>query len=541
MKDEFIDKEILEYITKDGKLVPQRCTAPVIEKRGWSSYMLKRYIDNSTNSIAEAVYRLYNNIEELPKCGNPECNNRITFNMSNKTMGTYCCPKCRNTSPEMIEKNRAGVSRSMKKAYEERGEEIKEKRAKTLKENYNSDGISSSPFSIKEVRNKIIETNNERYGVNSVMCLKEYHKNAKEVSRDLSKKLWKERGLNIEYTDKDTVIIYNGCSIHGDVELSLSDFNNRTKKNRIIASEICPICNKLKYFSGEESAMAKFLTSIGVEYIANTRSIISPDELDFYIPSKNVAIEMNGTFFHSELNGKDKEYHKSKSDRCDALGIQLIHVWEDEWVNNNDLIRSMLANKLNAQNADIDTIYARNCEFDSDVPNEEMRDFLNENHLQGSVNAKYKFGLRYNGELVAVMTFGSTRIALGGQPNDTTVELLRMCGKKWSKIVGGASKMFDHARDILLKDGKKEIITYAKRDWSDGSVYKILGFEFLGNTAPGYFYINKSGNKLNRFSCRKSIIANTEEEKNMTEVEIMNSRGYYRCFDSGNLKYKYTL
>ena len=32
-------------------------------------------------------------------------------------------------------------------------------------------------------------------------------------------------------------------------------------------------------------------------------------ELDVYIPSKHIAIEYNGIYWHSELNGKNKNYH----------------------------------------------------------------------------------------------------------------------------------------------------------------------------------------------------------------------------------------
>jgi len=58
-----------------------------------------------------------------------------------------------------------------------------------------------------------------------------------------------------------------------------------------------------------ENEIKDLLDSLGVSYIQRTRKIIPPQELDFYLPSKNLAIEFNGTYWHSTLNIKDKKYH----------------------------------------------------------------------------------------------------------------------------------------------------------------------------------------------------------------------------------------
>ena len=139
------------------------------------------------------------------------------------------------------------------------------------------------------------------------------------------------------------------------------------------------------------------------------------------------------------------------------------------------------------------------------------------------------------------MTFGNLRKALGAKKNEKVCELYRFCNKIDVSVQGGASKLFDYAKKVLSLDGFEKIITYAKRDWSNGNLYKNLGFEFDGYTVPGYFWTNTRGQRLSRFACRKSEIAKTDEEKNMTEVEIMHSRGFFRCYDSGNLKFHYYI
>ena len=62
----------------------------------------------------------------------------------------------------------------------------------------------------------------------------------------------------------------------------------------------------------------------------NTRKIIKPLELDFYIPNLKLAIEFNGTYWHSKNAGKDIKYHLNKSLLCREKGIRLIHIYEFE-------------------------------------------------------------------------------------------------------------------------------------------------------------------------------------------------------------------
>jgi len=536
MKDEKKDIEIINVIAPEGKLLSSRCGEVYLEKHGYASYLRERFSDNTTDCFAEIICRLFNGIETAPVCKNKDCQNIIKFDTSNKRYSNYCCPKCRNNSEEVLAKNKAGVSKALKKVYEERGDEVKEKRAKTLKEHYGCDKVSS-PFSIKEVQEKAKATIFENHGVDNVMKLKEYHKDVRKISRQLSVELWKQRGLNIEYVGDDEIVIKNGCKVHGNIHLSLSDFNNRTKEERMSSSVVCPLCNPINEFSGEEKSMKDFLDSLNIEFETNTRNIIPPKELDFYFPQHNLAIEMNGLYFHGLMSERNKYYHRDKTGDCEKRGIQLIHLWEDDWNDRQDIVKSILKNKFGK----IDRkIYARDCEV-KEIDSETLRNFLIANHLQGNINSSIKFGLFFGEELVSVMSFGQKRICLGSKSDKEEVELYRFCNKINTAVVGGASKLFSYAKKYLQSIGVKTIITYAKRDWSNGNVYKTLGFDFVGYTEPNYFYLNKSKEKKGRFACRKSIIATTEEEMKLSENEIMHNKGYFRCYDSGNMKFIYKL
>lgn len=534
MIDENFEKEIREYLVgSNGKMIAARSLPNVLKKRGYYDYLLQRYSDNTTTEFCETLYRFVNNINEIPVC--PECGKRITFSLANRIYPNWCSPKCRNNSAEVKEKNAAGVSKAMKQVYAERKDEIKAKRAKTLNEKYGGDFESGSPFSYKEIKENAKESIIEKYGVENVLSLDKFRK-TKETFRQKSIELWKSRGLDIEYTDNDTIIVKNGCPKHGDIELTLVDFNNRTRASRIKASDICPLCNPINYNSGEESALKNFLDENGIKYSCNDRSIIKPYELDFYIPEKKLAIEMNGIYFHSEMHGKPKQYHKMKTDMCENMGIHLIHIWEDTWKMKHDIVLSMLKSKLGIMT---DKIFARNCVV-REVDSETARQFCETNHLQGYVNSKYKFGLFYNDELVSLMTFGKCRPILNDKNEDEhSCELYRFCNKLNISVIGGASKLLTYTKEVFKKDGIDKIYTFAQRDWSDGSFYEKLGFEKIGITEPNYFYCNDSKERLSRYSCMKHKLGEIDES--LTEEEIMRKRGYFKCYDSGNIKFKLNI
>src|SRR5690606_14629085 len=100
--------------------------------------------------------------------------------------------------------------------------------------------------------------------------------------------------------------------------------------------------------------------------LVNDRKILNGLELDIVIPEKKIAIEYNGLFHHiwrpnesSFSARKDKNYHLFKTEECERQGYQLIHIFSDDWKNNNELIKSMILNKLGLTPK---RIYARNCE-----------------------------------------------------------------------------------------------------------------------------------------------------------------------------------
>ena len=61
--------------------------------------------------------------------------------------------------------------------------------------------------------------------------------------------------------------------------------------------------------------------------------------MDIVIPELQLAIEFNGSYWHSTEAGVIPGYHLMKTERCEQLGYRLIHIWEDEW---NDALKLKL-------------------------------------------------------------------------------------------------------------------------------------------------------------------------------------------------------
>ena len=262
---------------------------------------------------------------------------------------------------------------------------------------------------------------------------------------------------------------------------------------------------------------------------SNRKILGNGKELDIFIPSEKIAIEYNGLYFHSDKFTSNKE-HLEKTNRCEQLGIQLIHIFEDEWRDKQDIVKSRISSILKINNFNV---YARKTTI-KEVDSKEATKFLEENHIQGKLGAKVKLGLYYNEELVSLMTFGSLRKSLGYKSQEGDWELLRFCNKLNTSVAGGASKLLKYFEENYKPSS---LISYADRRWSNGNLYHKIGFDLIDITIPNYFY-TKGVDREARFNFRKDVLIRQGFDKNKTEKDIMKERGYNRIYDCGSLKFK---
>jgi hypothetical protein len=398
---------------------------------------------------------------------------------------------------------------------------IKEKSKKTIQDKYNVDNISK----LENIKKQKQMTCFNNHGVNFISQHKDFKKNLNNI---ILKKLQKK--YNLIDIDGDNFIFYcDKCD--KNFEINKKAFYTRYSLNINLCTNCYPIGSS--HISGLEQKLYEFIkNNYNNEIITSCRNIIKPYELDIYIPELNLAFEFNGLFWHNE-NNIHKKYHQNKTDMCEEKGIQLIHIYEDDWLYKQNIIKSMILNKLGKTE---NKVFARKCEIKEITDNKLIKSFLDENHIQGFVGSNVKIGLFYNNDLVSIMTFGNRRITMGKKTTNVgEYELLRFCNKINTNVIGGASKIFKY---FIMNYKPIEITTYADRSSSQGKLYKTLGFNFINNTEPNYYYII-DGIRKYRFNYRKDKLIKDGFDPNKTEHQIMLERKIYRIYDSGNLKFFY--
>lgn len=414
---------------------------------------------------------------------------------------------------------------------------------------YKKYGVNNASQS-KEIKDKKKQSYLAHYGCDNYMKTDEAKEKFSIIAKNNSesRKIKREENLaNLikEYEDKNDCLSaihinekynlnYNKCG-HMALKIRESNVDYTVYKNNVFVknTDIDKLLSYIRickdfHVSSSEKEVCDFVKSVyHGKILENNRHIIAPSELDIFIPNKNIAIEYNGLYYHSMV---DKNYHYNKYEKCNEKGIRLIQIFEDEWILKNEICKSIIKSSLGIYDR---KIFARNCEFE-EISSEKYKLFLNENHIQGSVNSKWMYGLFYNNELVQCIGLGSSRFKKG------EIELHRMCTKLNTQIIGGFSKLMKNTCKEL---NINEVYSYVDLRLFNGKGYESSSWKIVGRSEPNYFYIPKGYNiRESRIKYQKhklnKILKSFDE--NLSEKENMFNNGYRMIYDCGNLKVKYT-
>jgi len=476
-------------------------------------YELKGYKTNDENKYLISVDDLtpsshYHIDVKCDECGNEkDVVYKNYYKITNGLKDKYYCDECKHIKTKITNNMNYGVSTSFLR------EDIKLKIRKTLNDRY---GVSHALQS-KDIKDKMKTKLVDKYNTDNVSKIQ----NVKDKKVKTLKTTWIKRisknysFLNIIDGDYDKKILNIKCDLNKDHNFSidLNLLHNRLEFKNVI----CTVCNSLH--SNKSSYETQIYDFIKIYYkgdiILNSRKIISPYELDIYLPEFKIGIDFNGLHWHNELK-KDKNYHKLKTDLCNEIGIQMIHIYEDDWLYKQNIIKSMILNKLKINNE----INIKETELKEIIDKELVKEFLNKNHLKGYIGSKINIGLFHNGELISLMVFKHFK---------NRYEILRFCNKLNTNIIGGISKIFNF---FIRKYSPNEVITYIDRSYSKGKSYEDLGFKIDSLIEPDYYYIlnHKRKNNIN-------FIKNNFDNK--PNEQLLLDRKIYKIYDSGKLKMKY--
>ena len=404
--------------------------------------------------------------------------------------------------------------------YPLQNNDIKEKFKNTNIEKWGVDNASKSDL----IRNKIKKSNIERYK-NGDLIKQISNKNIEKwgVSHISKNDEWRKRykitnnPFYIKYVGNGKSLFKCDSNLNHEFEISIDNYITRSKSGVIL----CTVCNPIGELSSiKERNLIDFIKSIyDGEVIQSYRDGL---EIDIYLPKLKVGFEFNGLYWHSDLK-RNKNYHLYKTNLFKSKGIRIIHIWEDDWTFKNKIVKSQITNWLKLIN---NKIWARKCEVKLIKDTNVIKNFLNENHIQGYVNLQLTIGLFFNGNLVSMMGFdnfeGRNKMERGGW------NLSRFCNLLDSNVVGSASKLLN----FFIKNYEpKRIISYADKCWSEGELYISLGFNKIGDSRPDYKYIVE-GMRVHKSRFRNSNL------KGITESEYVSENGINRIWDCGKLKFE---
>jgi very-short-patch-repair endonuclease len=281
----------------------------------------------------------------------------------------------------------------------------------------------------------------------------------------------------------------------------------------------CPKCAP-RNTSVEERAIWELLSSLGVKYTTNDRTVISPLELDVFIDTHKLAIEINGAYWHHDKGSLRPLIDKTRA--AASSGVQLLHFWAHEINENMGAVSSIILAKLGLHTRQ----YARKLRI-KQVSAADAAAFLRAHHLAGYARAKLHLALTDKTDIAAVASFSPNRFQKNG-----TWELVRFASE--GLVVGGLSRLISEFQRRVTAT----LISFADARYSTGAAYKTVGFKEEGLTKPNYFYI-KGSSRLHRQQAMKHKLPSflSVFDAGLTEYENMSNNGWLRCSDCGSYKF----
>lgn len=253
-------------------------------------------------------------------------------------------------------------------------------------------------------------------------------------------------------------------------------------------------------------------------------------ELDIYLPDKNIAFEFHGLYFHSDGPRGSRTSTSDKVEHCEKAGIDLYIVWEDDWRDRNTIMKRWVSSVVGASEAK--KINARDCSV-ANPEYREVREFLEENHVQGPATGRHYIGLQKDNALVAIAVFS----AWGG---GDTLKLERYATS--ANVRGGFSKIMSYLDKTVTY---KTVETFADLAYSKGNLYESTGWTEDSRLGPDYKYLYGK-KRVHKFNFRKEDFRDSMTatggrkflyEPGKTEKELADMNKIHRVYDAGKIKY----
>lgn len=255
--------------------------------------------------------------------------------------------------------------------------------------------------------------------------------------------------------------------------------------------------------SGLEMEIADFLEGHGIGYEFRTVCGLTVIAAKSPVSGRSRTIVPTGISARSPHEAEIRRRQIAEALESCAGPDSTITVTEDLWRRCPGMMRARLLAHLEIFLG----LYARNCEIRR-IGKQEAAAFLKDNHSYGDASCRYRYGMylkRYTGhsldsitgdmaiphpeagELVAVSEFSNPRTWMKGERKIRSYEWVRYASLAGTRISGGMGKMLGH---FIREVHPDDIMSYADLEWSDGAVYRRLGFTLEGTRPAVAFEVD---------------------------------------------------
>ena len=263
------------------------------------------------------------------------------------------------------------------------------------------------------------------------------------------------------------------------------------------------ICNVMSHLIDN---IISFLDANGFSCSHMTEAGIEAIRVDMQDGTRRIILPL-------EISAKTEVEAKSQADErwrfiASHSGEHPLIITEDRWHSQRECMEARILAHLEV----FKPIYARNCEIRR-IDKDEARDFLEKNHSYGHAVCRYCYGLFFKrhtghiarnaeadneghimpGQLMAVATFSNARKWIKGDKVIKSYEWTRYASLPQVRLSGGMGRMLK----AFIKDVQPDdIMSYADLEWSEGDVYRQLGFELEDKKEPVIFRISKDWQRV---------------------------------------------
>lgn len=289
--------------------------------------------------------------------------------------------------------------------------------------------------------------------------------------------------------------------------------------------------NTFKHFSAAELEIIEAIKNKNIECGLN-RKILNGKEIDIFIPNLNIGFEHDGLFYHSEFGGKkDKNYHISKTKECLDKGVELYHIFEDDYINHKYLVLNKIMHLLH-KNVDLPKIMGRKCVIE-EIDSNAAKKFIEQYSLKDFFPSDIYLGSFYMDKLIAVMAVS--------QMSEFEYKIDELTSDYHYNMQGVCGKIFSY---FIKHSNAKKVIALVDRRWKpkhENCVFEKLGFKFDSYTEPDYSYFISSFKRtklVNKKELTKELLDKVFNiKKTLSPLELFQKAKIDRIWDCGSIKY----